>query len=229
MPLKSTATKGYNPAAASHAIEDASPMESWPGVDPSDQITTEISSPKAKSGRLLDRPIVIVEPQTTTLTPEYYRQLFDSFSGGHYSRVEAKVAASSDKNLLKAKKKWRLSSTAASTVASVAAGTESHLAAPVTDKSATNESEESDHFSMSPRQLMNLLPKTWRVNLIAVRRVLIDCYTPNRTSHDESSSVNCFKKITFQFLDKAIESDVVELTDMVSLVNDNKTTNGQSR
>lgn len=225
-------------SSTSSSTEDES-LNAVESVDPvPNQVieTATASTEPIKSGRLLNSPIVIVDPQTTTLTPEYYRQLFDSFSSGHYRQADIDSSLF-DRNQLRGQNQQPPHSSTAATIATAAGtNTSEHTEPPVTLHSLRgmrkqNETEKSNSvlFTMTSHQLMDLLPETLKVNLIAVKRVLIDCYSLGDKNETTLSSVNCFKKITFDILDKAIESDVVRLTDQVSLVKDNKTTNGQGR
>lgn len=264
-------------ASNSAKLENISQDDSWTWIAKAgQQIKTVDDKRKRKSGKFFAKPIVITEPETTRLTAEYYRQLFDSFGGsrnegeGDYKTTTSwRFGSSSNKKNLQnnsavattqkierydgkiPESGWfgiggdKLVSRTNVSSQPASAPLTSGAKVNCTEKDAGNcdntetgnrqdeenvnsESKEDEawsfFFNFTGIQFTDLLPKTLKANIFLVKRLLVECYSDFDSEHNfNGNTVNCLKKITFKVLDKAVNSDVVKITDMVSLVKENRT------
>lgn len=228
-----------------------------------------------KSGKLLGKPIVIVEPSLpeTRLTAEYYRKLFDSFGGHddtdykgntkknlpHNQPAEHNATGGrknenslkdyfeppndlnrvpksySPKDELEVKQDSITNETATQKTSedcSSKAERKNRNISPEKSENSTN-TEKPKHkhgkiesfriFKFIGIDIKDLVPKTLRTNFFLMNKLLADCYSGNDKENSDGYVSNCLKKITSRALDKAIGSEVIKITDAVSLVKENVT------
>lgn len=219
-----------------------------------DTINNSGKKKRKNLGKFLNKPIVIVESQTN-LTAEYYRQLFESF--GSHDDDDVDKLASSRKNLEKLPGKYmeqRESSTLFSPEANLRHENMVSLSTTAESENCNQNCVESEKcentdkkhspskpgkkhsvsdifFNITRTELGDLIPKTLKTNIYSLKHLIIECHSNSKEKRSliMEHPFYCLKKITLDILDKAITSDVVQITDTVSLIKENHNSSNESR
>lgn len=211
------------------------------------------SQDQSKSGKFLGKPIVITESSPPNLTAEYYRKLFDSFGNhdsaaarensntkknlqNSFNANYEDILNNSKHSLTFAENDIESNPKSATKIRSAESATisikdrekkildteENEIPRETHHQKSKIKAEKDENKSILKLfavYMKDVMPKTLKTNIFFAKHLLMDCYT----NTDTTNSTNCLQKIISRVLDKAIDSDIIKITDMVSLVKENGT------